>query len=134
MLTQVKKSASAGGEIGDAVEVVRHDGRTGASRSFWRFVAARAGKALSPRRLCPATDFALFGDYMARMSREDEDVIARRAELAKLFQKKPSAAVTKPVKVQPPDPTPAELSATARAAKLQRSEKANSIRMKRLHR
>ena len=72
------------------------------------------------------------------MSRKDalDDASARRAELAKLFQK-PAAAV--PVKMQPPVPGPAsdhpaELVATARAAKLRRAEKADSIRMKRLHR
>ena len=69
------------------------------------------------------------------MSREDalDDASARKAALAKLFQK-PAAAVTGPVKMQPPVPDSAELVAIARAAKLQRAEKANSIRMKRLHR
>jgi hypothetical protein len=72
------------------------------------------------------------------MSRQDALDDARRAELAKLFQK-PAAAVAEPVTTQSPVPAPAsdhlaELMATARAAKLQRTEKANSIRMKRLHR
>jgi hypothetical protein len=69
------------------------------------------------------------------MSRENalDDASARRAALAKLFRK-PAAAVTEPVKMQPPVPDSVELVATARAAKLQRAEKANSIRMKRLHR
>ena len=68
------------------------------------------------------------------MSRENalDDASARRAALAKLFQK-PAAAVAEPVKMQPPVPDSVELVATARAAKLQRAEKANSIRMKRLH-
>jgi hypothetical protein len=68
------------------------------------------------------------------MSREDalDDASARKA-LAKLFQK-PAAAVTEPVKMQPSVPDSAELVAIARAGKLQRAEKANSIRMKRLHR
>jgi hypothetical protein len=69
------------------------------------------------------------------MSREDalDDASARKAALAKLFQK-PAAAVTQPVKMQPSVPDSAELVGIARAAKLQRAEKANSIRMKRLHR
>jgi hypothetical protein len=62
-----------------------------------------------------------------------DDASARRAELAKLFQK-PAAAVTEPIKMQPSVPDSAELVAIARAAKLQRAEKANSIRMKRLQR
>jgi hypothetical protein len=67
------------------------------------------------------------------MSRKDalDDASARKAELAKLFQK---PAVTEPVKIQPPVPDSAELVATARVAKLQRAEKADSIRLKRLHR
>jgi hypothetical protein len=69
------------------------------------------------------------------MSREDalDDASARKAALAKLFQK-PAAAVTEPVKMHPSVPDSAELVAIARVAKLQRAEKANSIRMKRLHR
>jgi hypothetical protein len=68
------------------------------------------------------------------MSREDalDDASARKAALAKLFQK--PAAVIEPVKTQPSVPDSADLVAIARAAKLQRAEKANSIRMKRLHR
>ena len=62
-----------------------------------------------------------------------DDASARRAELAKLFQK-PAAGVTEPVKMQPSVPDSADLVAIARAAKLQRAEKANSIRMKRLQR
>jgi hypothetical protein len=62
-----------------------------------------------------------------------DDASARRAALARLFQK-PAAAVTEAVKMQPSVPDSAELVAIARAAKLQRAEKANSIRMKRLQR
>ncbi len=60
-----------------------------------------------------------------------DDASARKAELAKLFQK---PAVEEAVKIQLPVPDSAELVVTARVAKLQRAEKANSIRMKRLHR
>jgi hypothetical protein len=69
------------------------------------------------------------------MSREDalDDASARKAALARLFQK-PAAALTEPVKMQPSVPDSAGLVAIARAGKLQRAEKADSIRMKRLHR
>jgi O-acetyl-ADP-ribose deacetylase (regulator of RNase III) len=62
-----------------------------------------------------------------------DDASAGRAALARLFQN-PAAAVTEAVKMQPSVPDSAELVAIARAAKLQRAEKANSIRMKRLQR
>jgi hypothetical protein len=66
-----------------------------------------------------------------------EDASARMAELTKLFQK-PDTSVTGPGKVQTPvsatAPDPTELLATARTAKLQREEKATSIRMKHLRR
>jgi hypothetical protein len=69
------------------------------------------------------------------MSRKDafDNARARKAALAKLFQK-PAAAVIEPVKIQPSAPDSAELVAITRAAKLQRAEKAHGIRMKRLHR
>jgi O-acetyl-ADP-ribose deacetylase (regulator of RNase III) len=62
-----------------------------------------------------------------------DDANAGRAALARLFQK-PAAAVTETVKMEPSVPDSADLVAIARAAKLQRAEKANSIRMKRLQR
>jgi hypothetical protein len=69
---------------------------------------------------------------MSRKRDALDDASARKAALAKLFQK--AAAVTEAVKTQPSVPDSAELVAIARAAKLHRAEKANSIRMKRLYR